>query len=82
MGRPRPVVVVLVVSTFVEAVGDASLLALRGVVVALVSAGGAMGGGANDDLARCSGSDADGVGALAAVMWSLVHRGSCVLGCR
>ena len=48
MGRPRPVVVVLVVSTFVEAVGDARLLALRGVVVALVSAGGAMGGGAND----------------------------------
>ena len=33
MGRPRPVVVVLVVSTFVEAVGDARLLALRGVVV-------------------------------------------------
>ena len=34
MGRPRPVMVVLVVSTFVEAVGDASLLALRAVVVA------------------------------------------------
>ena len=31
MGRPRLVVVVLVVSTFVEAVGDARLLALRGV---------------------------------------------------
>ena len=46
MGRPRPVVVVLVVSMFVEAVGDVRLLALRGVVVALVSAGGAMGGGA------------------------------------
>ena len=34
--------------TYLEAVGDARLLALRGVVVALVSAGGAMGGGAND----------------------------------
>ena len=34
------------VLTFLEGVGDARLLALRGVVVALVSAGGAMGGGA------------------------------------
>ena len=48
VGSPRPVLVVLVVSTFVEAVGDARFLALRGVVVALVSAGGAMGGGAID----------------------------------
>ena len=46
MGRPRPVLVVLVVSMFAEAVGDVRLLALRGLVVALVSAGGAMGGGA------------------------------------
>ena len=46
MGRPRPAVVVLVVSMFAETVGDVKLLALRGVVVALVSAGGAMGGGA------------------------------------
>ena len=68
-------VVVLVVSTFVEAVGDARLLALRGVVVVLVSAGGAMGGGANDGPGGCAGSDADGVGAVAAVMWTLVHRG-------
>ena len=43
MGRPRPVVAVLVVWMFAEAVGDVRLLALRGVVVALVSAGGAMG---------------------------------------
>ena len=49
----------LVVSTFVEAVGDARLLALRGVVVALMSAGGAMGG----------------VGAVAAVACALVHQG-------
>ena len=63
-------VVVLVVSTFNEAVGDARLLALRGVVVALVSAGGAMGGGASDGLAGCAGSDADGVGALVVVMWT------------
>ena len=75
MGRPRPVVVVLVVSTFVEAVGDARLLALRGVVVALVSAGGAMGGGTNDGRVGCAASDADGVGAVVAVMWTLVHRG-------
>ena len=75
MGRPRPVVVVLVVSTFVEAVGDARLLALRGVMVALVSAGGAMGGGANDGPGGCPGSDANGMGAVAAVMWTLVHRG-------
>ena len=75
MGRPRPVVVVLVVSTFVEAVGDGRLLALRGVVMALVSAGGAMGGGANDGPSWCAGSDADCVGALVAVMWTLVHRG-------
>ena len=73
MGRPRPVVVVLVVSTFVEAVGDARLLALRGVGVALVSAGGAMGGGANDSTGGCAASDADGVGAVVAVMWTLVH---------
>ena len=46
MGRPRPVVVVLVVSMFVEVVGDVRHLALLGLVVALVSAGGAMGGGA------------------------------------
>ena len=82
MGSPCPVVVVLVVSTFVEAVGDARLLALRGVVVALVSAGGAMGRGANDGPAGCSGSGADGVGAVAGVLWSLVHRGWCLLGCR
>ena len=75
MGRPRPVVVVLVVSTFVEAVGDARLLALRGVVVALVSAGGAMGSGADDGSGGCVGSDTDGVGAVVAVMWTLVHRG-------
>ena len=82
-GSPRPVVVVvLVVSTFVEAAGDARFLALRGVVVALVSAGGAMGGGAIDGPAGCSGSDADGVGAVAAVLWSLVHRGWCLLGYR
>ena len=62
MGRPRPVVVVLVVSMFVEAVGDVRLLVLRVVVVALVSAGGAMGSGANDGPTGCSGSDADGVG--------------------
>ena len=42
----------LVVSTFVEAVGDARLLALRGVVVALVSATGAMSDGANDGPGR------------------------------
>ena len=82
MGSPRPVLVVLVVSTFVEAVGDARPLALRGMVVALVSAGGAMGGGAIDGPAGCSGSDADGVSAVAAVLWSLVHRGWCLLGCR
>ena len=64
MDSPLPVVVVLGVSTFVEAVGDARLLALRGVVVALVSAGGAMGGGVNDGPAGCSGSDADGVGVV------------------
>ena len=75
VSRPHPVVVVLVLSTFVEAVGDARLLALRGVVVALVSAGGSMGGGANDGLVGCAGSDVDGVGAVAAVMWTLVHRG-------
>ena len=75
MGRPRPVVVVLVVSAFVEVVGDARFLALRGVVVAQVSAGGAMGGGANDGPAGCAGSDVDGLGAVAAVMWTLVHRG-------
>ena len=46
MGRPRPVVVVLVVSVCLEVVGDVSLLALCRVVVPLVSAGGAMGGGA------------------------------------
>ena len=46
VGRPRLVVLVLVVSMFAEAVGDVRLLALLGVVVALVSAGGAMGGGA------------------------------------
>ena len=75
-------VVVLVVSTFVEAVGDVWFLALRGVVVGLVSAGGAMGGGAFDGPAGCSGSDANGVGGVAAVLWSLVHRGWCLLGCR
>ena len=82
MGSPLPVVVVLVVSTFVEAVGDAIFLALRGVVVALVSAGGAMGGGAIDHPASCTSIDADGVVAVAAVLWSLVHRGCCLLGCR
>ena len=75
MGRPRPVVVVLVVSRFVEDVGDARLLALRGQVEALVSAGGAMGGGANDGTGECVASDADGVCAVVAVMWTLVHRG-------
>ena len=50
-------------------------LASHGVVVALVSVGGAMGGGAIDSPAGCAGSDADGVGAVAAVLWSLVHRG-------
>ena len=63
------------VSTFVEAVGDARLLALRGVVMALVSAGDAMGSAASDGLRGCAGSDADGVGAVAAVMWTLVRRG-------
>ena len=38
MGSPRPVVVVLVVLTFVEAVCDVQFLALRGVVVWLVGA--------------------------------------------
>ena len=66
MGRPRLVVVVLVVSTFVE---------VCGVVVALVSAGGAMGGGVIDGPVGCAGSDPDSVGAVAAVMWTLVHRG-------
>ena len=55
---------------------------LHGVVVALVSVGGAMGGGAIDGPAGCSGSDADGVGAVAAVLWSLFHRGLCLSGCR
>ena len=73
MGRPRPVVVVLVVSTFVEAVGDARLLALRGMVVALESAGGAMGGGVNDGPGGCAGSDADCVGVVVALMCTLVH---------
>ena len=75
MGRPRPVVVVLLVSTFIEGVADARLLALRGVVVALVSAGGALGRGANDGLGGCAGSGANGVGAVVAVMWTFVHRG-------
>ena len=75
MGRPHPVVVLLVVLTFVEPVGDARLLPLRGVVVALVSAGGAIGGGSNDGTGGCAASDADGVGAVVAVMWTLVHRG-------
>ena len=65
----------MVVSKFVEAVGDARLPALRRVVVALVSAPGALGGGANDGPAGCVGSDAGGVGVVAAVMWMLVHRG-------
>ena len=68
-------VVVLVVLTFVEAVGDARLLALRRVVVALLNAGGAIGGSANDGPGGCAGSDADGVGAPAAWMWTLVRRG-------
>ena len=51
-------------------------------MVALVSVGGAMGGGAIDNPAGCAGSDADGVGAVAAVLWSLVHRGVCLSGCR
>ena len=67
MGSPHPVVVVLLVSTFVEAFGDARLLALRGVVVALVSTGGAMGGGANDGPAGCSGSDGCGGGSVVVV---------------
>ena len=70
MGRPCQVVVVSVVSTIVEAVSDATLLVLRGVVVALVSAGGATGGGASDGPGGCAGSDADGVGAVLAVMWT------------
>ena len=74
MGRPHPMVVVLVMSTFIEAVFDARLLALRGVVVALVSAGGAMGGGADDGPGGCAGSDAVGVGVVVAVIWTLVHR--------
>ena len=36
-------------------------------------AGGAMGGGANDGPAKCVGSDADDVGAVAGVFLSLVH---------
>ena len=72
---PCPVVVVLVVSKFIEAVGDARLLALREVVLALLSAGGAMGGGASDGPGWCAGSDTDGVGAVAAVVWALVCRG-------
>ena len=51
------------------------VVALRGVVAAVVSAGGAMGGGANDGPGGCAGSDADGVGAVVAVMWTLVHGG-------
>ena len=39
-----------------------------------------MGGGAIDGPAGCSGSDADGVGAVAAVFRSLVHRGLCLSG--
>ena len=35
-----------------------------------------------DIPAGCSGSDVDGVGAVAAVLWSLVHRGLCLSGCR
>ena len=38
-------------------------------------------GGAIDSPAGCSGSDADGVGAVAAVLWSLVHRGLCLSMC-
>ena len=71
MGRPPPVVVGLVVSTVAEAVGDARLLALPGVVVALVSAGGAMGGGVSDGPGGCAGSDADGAGAVTAVKWTV-----------
>ena len=57
VGSPRPVVVVLVVLVFVEAVGDArGILASRGVVVALVSVGGAMGCGAIDGSAGCAGA--------------------------
>ena len=81
MGSPRPQVAVLVVLTLVEAVGDARFLALRGVVVALVSAGGAMGGNAIDGPAGCSGSDVDRVGVVASVLWSLVHRALGLLGC-
>ena len=51
-------------------------------MVALVSVGGAMGGGAIDGPAGCARSDADGVGAVAAVLWLLVHRGFCLSGCR
>ena len=50
--------------------------------MALVSVGDAMGGDAIDGPAGCSGSDADGVGAVAAVLWSLVHRGLCLSRCR
>ena len=75
MCRPRLVVVVDVVSTFFEAVGDARLVALRGVVVALVSVGGTVGGGANVGPSGCAGSDADGVDGVTAVMWTLVRRG-------
>ena len=41
-----------------------------------------MGGGAIDGPAGCSGSDADGVGVVPPVLWSLVHRGLCPSGCR
>ena len=51
------------------------VVALPGMVAALVSAGGAMGGGANDGPDGCAGCDADGVRAVVAVMWTLVHRG-------
>ena len=58
---------------------------LRGVMVLLarsmVSAGGAMGGGAGGDgvaddvTGKCAAGDADGVGAVVVVMWMMVHRG-------
>ena len=57
VGSPRPAVVVLVVSVLVEAVWRRrGFLASRGVVVAVVSVGGAMGGGAIDGSAGRAGA--------------------------
>ena len=69
-----------------EAVGDARLLELRGVVVPLarsmVGAGDAMGGGAGGDgvadgvMIECAAGVADGVGAVVVVMYMTVHDSS------